>query len=92
MSEDSKVANDRAASAIAPERRHEPRYPFTASAEAVYLQADTGLSGRVSDLGLGECYIDTITPFPVGADLKIRIVKAKRRFWQKGTCCMRRRE
>ena len=35
----------------------------------------TRLSGRVSDLGRGGCYVDTINPFPVGADVKIRIVK-----------------
>jgi hypothetical protein len=84
MSEDSKVANDRAANAIAQERRKEPRYPFTASAEAVHLQTDTRLSGRVSDLGLGGCYIDTINSFPVGADLKIRIVKGTTSFLAEG--------
>ena len=35
----------------AEKRRADPRYPFSASAEAVHIQADTRLSGRVSDLG-----------------------------------------
>jgi hypothetical protein len=68
-------AEKRGAGAAAQERRGYPRYPFSASAEAVHIQADTRLSGRVSDLGRGGCYVDTINPFPVGADVKIRIVK-----------------
>jgi PilZ domain len=59
----------------AQERRTEPRFPFTASVEAVHLQADSRLNGRISDLGRGGCYVDTINPFPVGADVKIRIAK-----------------
>ena len=51
------------------------RHAFSASAEAVHLQADTRLSGRVSDISRGECYVDTINPFPVDADVKIWIVK-----------------
>jgi hypothetical protein len=57
------------------ERRNAPRYAFSAAAEAVHLQADTRLSGRISDLSVGGCYVDTINPFPIGVDVKIRIVK-----------------
>lgn len=39
------------------------------------MQADTRLSGRVSDISRGGCYVDTISPFPVDAEVKIRIVK-----------------
>jgi hypothetical protein len=63
------------APAPARERRATPRYAFSASAEAVNVHADTRLSGRVSDLGRGGCFVDTINPFPVGAEIKIRIVK-----------------
>ena len=62
-------------SAAAQERRKHPRYPFSASAEVLHIQANTRLSGRVSDLGRGGCYVDTINTFPVGADVKVRIVK-----------------
>lgn len=61
--------------AVAQERRRMPRYAFSASAEAVHLEADTRLSGRVSDISRGGCYVDTINPFPVGAEVKIRIVR-----------------
>src|SRR5450432_1520268 len=59
--------------AVARERRVHPRYSFSATMEAVHLQADTRLAGRISDLSHGGCYVDTINPFPVGADVKLRI-------------------
>jgi hypothetical protein len=74
MSEDSLLAKSRAAAVTAQERRTDARYSFSATAEAVHLQADTRLNGRISDLSRGGCYVDTINPFPVGADVKIRIV------------------
>ncbi len=66
---------DSSAGVAAKEQRNHPRYAVSAIAEAVHLQADTRLNGRVSDLSRGGCYIDTINPFPVGADVKIRITK-----------------
>jgi hypothetical protein len=63
------------AGAAAQERREYPRYSFSASVEAVHLETNTRLSGRASDLGRGGCYVDTISPFPVGASVKIQIVK-----------------
>jgi len=68
----------------AEERRASARYPFSATAEAVHLEADTRLNGRVSDLGQRGCYIDTINPFPVGAGVKIRIVKGNLSFVAQG--------
>ena len=55
------------------ERRHHTRYPVSASLEAVELQSKTGFSGRISDLSMGGCYVDTITALAVGATLKIRL-------------------
>jgi PilZ domain len=68
----------------AQERRTVLRHAFIASAEAVHLQAETRVSGRVSDISRGECYVDTINPFPVDADVKIRIVKDNRSFGAMG--------
>jgi hypothetical protein len=84
MSENSQVANNSAGGAAAQERREHPRYPFSASAEAVHLQADTRLNGRVSDVGRGGCYIDTINPFPVGADVRLRVMKGDTSFVAQG--------
>jgi len=36
--------------------------------------------GRTSDLGLGGCYVDTLSPFPVGTEAKIRILREKETF------------
>jgi hypothetical protein len=84
MSENSRVAISSAGGVAAQERRQHPRYPFSASAEAVHLQADTRLNGRVSDVGRGGCYIDTINPFPVGADVKLRVMKGETSFVAQG--------
>ena len=84
MSEDSLLAKSRAAAVTAQERRTDARYPFSATAEAVHLQADTRLNGRISDLSRGGCYVDTINPFPVGADVKIRIVQGSMSFLADG--------
>jgi len=55
------------------ERRKVVRYPFTAEVEAADLRLRTRLIGRTSDLGLGGCYIDTISPFATGAVVRLRI-------------------
>ena len=37
------------------------------------LRTHARLSGRASDLGAGGCYIDTMTPFPVGTSLVLNL-------------------
>ena len=54
--------------------------PFSASVEAVDTKSGTKVVGRTSDLSLGGCYIDTLSPFPVGTDVKIRIVRNAQTF------------
>jgi hypothetical protein len=56
------------------------RYPFTAAAEICELRSQTRVSGRCSDLSTGGCYIDTLSPFPVGAVVRIRMEHDKREF------------
>ena len=72
------------AGATAEERRAAERYPFSASAELVHLEVNARLNVRVSDLGPRGCYLDTINPFPVGANVKIRIVKGNLSFAAQG--------
>jgi hypothetical protein len=62
------------------ERRRSPRHPFTAMAEAVELQSMARITGRTSDISRGGCYVDTMSPFPVGAALKLRLTYANRSF------------
>src|SRR5690348_7000968 len=55
------------------ERRKGRRFAVSASAELVELRTHTQLTGRASDLGSGGCYIDTVTPFPVGTSLTLNL-------------------
>jgi hypothetical protein len=55
------------------ERRRNLRFPFTATVEAIETKSGTKVVGRTSDLSLGGCYVDTLSPFPIGTVAKIRI-------------------
>jgi PilZ domain len=63
-----------------PERRRLERFPFNADAEIVELRSRTRSPGRCSDLGPGGCYVDTMAPFSVGAEVRIRIKRESREF------------
>jgi hypothetical protein len=62
------------------ERRRHLRFPFIASAEAIEPQSHATLKGRVSDLGFGGCYVDTMNPFAVGTLIKILLAKGNNTF------------
>lgn len=62
------------------ERRRNLRFAFTATVEALDVKSGTKVIGRSSDLGLGGCYVDTLSPFPVGTETRIRIIKEKETF------------
>jgi hypothetical protein len=62
------------------ENRAQVRFPFTAAAEVYELRSQTRLKGRCSDLSSGGCYVDTLSPFPVGAVVRVRIERDKREF------------
>jgi hypothetical protein len=63
-----------------PERRRNLRFPFTATVEAVDNQSGTKVTGRTSDLSLGGCYVDTLSPFPTGTEAKLRIQRGSETF------------
>jgi hypothetical protein len=63
-----------------PENRAQVRYPFTAAAEIYEIRSQTRVTGRCSDLGAGGCYIDTLSPFAVGAVVRIRMKHDTREF------------
>ncbi len=62
------------------ERRRNLRFPFSASVEVVEPKTGTKIVGRTSDLGLGGCYVDTLSPFPVSTEAKIRIIRENESF------------
>jgi hypothetical protein len=55
------------------ERRHTPRYPFSALAEIVDEEENARTSSRVSDLSLHGCYVEMKNPFPEGTNVMIEI-------------------
>lgn len=65
---------------IGPERRGQDRIPFTAAADVFEVRSQTRVAGRCSDLSRGGCYVDTLTPFAVGAAVRVRIEREKRGF------------
>ena len=62
------------------DRRVHTRAPFIAAAEVCVLDSETRLTGRCSDLSAGGCYVDTLSPLAVGAEVAIRIVHESQRF------------
>jgi hypothetical protein len=62
------------------ERRRTERFPFSAAVDLTEAQTGAKVSGRTSDLGLGGCYIDTLNPFPMGTEVKVRILKGNESF------------
>src|ERR1700685_2621950 len=68
-------------SSMAPdERRVHPRYSLSAEAEIVESKSRTKMSARVSDLSRVGCYVEMMSPFPLGAQVKMRIMKNKTPF------------
>jgi hypothetical protein len=60
-----------------PEHRLAPRRPFLTEAEVMEPPAGTWLKTRLSDLSLSGCYVDTLHPLPVGARIRLRVVRNK---------------
>ena len=80
MSSADQTDSNNAAVSSPAERRHHLRFPFSATVEAVETKSGTKVTGRTSDLGLGGCYVDTLSPFPVGTEAKIRILRENESF------------
>jgi hypothetical protein len=62
------------------ERRRHQRFPFNATADIVEPRSNTHINGRTSDLGQGGCYVDTLSPFPAGTLVTIRISRENQSF------------
>ena len=55
------------------ERRRQVRYVVSATALVIESTSRTRLTGRASDLGLAGCYVDLMSPFPVGSSVLLRL-------------------
>jgi hypothetical protein len=53
-------------------KRKAPRFSFIAEAEVTEL-GGARLSARVTDLSVRGCYVDTLSTFPVGTEVRLRI-------------------
>ena len=62
------------------ERRTTPRFPFTAAAQVFDIGSQARVVGRSSDLGREGCYIDTISPFAVGAAVRVCLKRGLHEF------------
>jgi hypothetical protein len=62
------------------ELRKSLRFPLTASVEVTEFHSGARIMGRTSDLSLGGCYIDSMSPFPVGTIATIRITRDNESF------------
>ena len=55
------------------ERRQHERHAFSATAEVVDMATGARLSTRAADLNKGGCYLDMLSPLPIGSKVRIRI-------------------
>ncbi len=56
-------------------RRSVLRCLLVASAEVTDLHSGALLSARISELGVGGCYVDALNPFPEGTLVALRILR-----------------
>ncbi|HXW61900.1 MAG TPA: PilZ domain-containing protein [Candidatus Acidoferrales bacterium] len=66
------------------DRRNADRHMVTASAEVVELSSGARFSARTTDLGPGGCFVDTLLPFPVGANVRVTVKKGTTHFETEG--------
>ncbi len=80
MSSANQVDSTQAPAINSAERRRNLRFPFTATIEVVEIKTGTKVIGRTSDLSLGGCYMDTLSPFAVGTEAQVRILSKNETF------------
>ncbi|PYU41981.1 MAG: hypothetical protein DMG54_17615 [Acidobacteria bacterium] len=55
------------------DRRRSPRYPFVGSIEMREGSSEDKRTARVKELSMNGCYVDTESPYPIGASLAIKL-------------------
>ena len=55
------------------ERRRTVRYPFDATAEVSDENTKGTLAVRISEISLNGCYVETVSPFPAGTSLFLKV-------------------
>jgi len=67
------------------ERRGADRHIFTASAEVVDMATGARFSTRTTDLGPGGCFVDTLSPLPIGSEVHVSVRKGQTHFQCEGS-------
>lgn len=62
-------------SAQGKQTRAAKRCSMVASVEVTDLGSNTRLSARMSEIGIGGCYVDAMNPFPEGTAVDVRILR-----------------
>lgn len=62
------------------ERRGADRHIFTAAAEVVDMATGARFSTRTTDLGPGGCFVDTLSPLPIGSQVHVSVRKGQTHF------------
>ena len=62
------------------ERRRTPRSAFTAAVVIVEPKSGARIDAHTSDLSIGGCYVDTMSPFPQGTDVQLRLTTHEKSF------------
>jgi PilZ domain len=62
------------------DRRQTPRYPLVMMAEVTALSAGAKLTTRTSDVSRTGCYLDTLSPFPKGQQIHLRLTQKGQSF------------
>jgi|HubBroStandDraft_6_1064221.scaffolds.fasta_scaffold37947_2 hypothetical protein len=57
------------------EKRSCTRFPFSSAVEALDLEADIRIMGRLSDISRNGCYMDTINPFAKEAAVTLTVTR-----------------
>src|SRR5271154_3196203 len=57
------------------QQRSVRRCSLVASVEVTELRTGALLSARISELGVGGCYVDALNPFPEGTLVSLRILR-----------------
>jgi hypothetical protein len=57
------------------QRRSVRRCALVASVQVTDLRSGATLSARISELGVGGCYVDALNPFPEGTLVALRILR-----------------
>jgi hypothetical protein len=62
------------------ERRGANRHTITAAAEIVDIASGARFTTRTSDLGPGGCFVDSLTPFPIGSKVQVTVRQSDSEF------------